>query len=178
MDRVRSVYPRVPDGSDAGQEVQIHAKLTIIDDQFFRVGSANLTNRSMGTDGECDLVIQAKSAADSETISAIRNDLLAEHFGIGVDDVADQIDSHGNLRSLIDARKDESRTLVDIDFGTDVDEPVAEMFHALTDPERPGGASQFAGDMLSARPAGLEIRGRYIVIAVITLIGLLYLWWA
>lgn len=177
MDRVRSVYPRVPDGSDVGQEVQIHAKLTIIDDQFFRVGSANLTNRSMGTDGECDLAIQAESAADKETILAIRNDLLAEHFGMSTDEVAEQINSHGNLHSLIDARKTESRTLVDIDFEIDVDAPVAEMFHALTDPELPGGASQFAGDMLSARPGGLEIRGRYIVIAAIALVVLLYLWW-
>ena len=178
MDRVRSVYPRVPDDTDQGQEVQIHAKLTIIDDQVFRVGSANLTNRSMGTDGEYDLAIEAKSATDRETISAIRNDLLAEHFGMSIDDVAEQINSHGNVRSLIDSRKNESRTLVDIDFGMDVNEPVAEMFHALTDPERPGGASQFAGDMLSARPGGREIRGRYIVIAAITLIVVINLWWA
>lgn len=177
MDRVRSVYPRVPNETEAGQEVQIHAKLTIIDDQFFRVGSANLTNRSMGTDGECDLAIQAKSASDRETVLAIRNDLLAEHLGMSIEDVAKEIESHGNLRSLIDARKNKSRTLVDIDFGMDADEPVAEVFHAFTDPERPGGASQFAGNMLSARPGGLEIRGRYIVIALITLIILLYLWW-
>ncbi len=52
------------------------------------------------------------------------------------------------------------------------------MFHALTDPERPGDASQFAGDMLSARPGGFEIRGRYIVIASFILLVLLYLWWA
>jgi phospholipase D1/2 len=178
MDRVRSVYPRVPDDTDAGQEVQIHAKLTIIDDQLFRVGSANLTNRSMGTDGECDLAIQAKSAADRETILAIRNDLLAEHLGMSIEEVAKEIESHGNLRSLIDARKNQSRTLIDIDFETDDAEPVAKMFHALTDPERPGDASQFAGDMLSARPGGFEIRGRYIVIASFILLVLLYLWWA
>ncbi|HSN70712.1 MAG TPA: phospholipase D-like domain-containing protein, partial [Steroidobacteraceae bacterium] len=44
-------------GADAPQ-VLVHAKLTIVDDRLLRVGSANLNNRSMGLDSECDLAIE------------------------------------------------------------------------------------------------------------------------
>lgn len=176
LDRVRFVYPRVPDGSEEGQDVQIHAKLTIVDDQLFRVGSANLNNRSMGTDGECDLALEASSKTDSEAISRIRNDLLAEHLGLSIDQVSDGIKQRGNIRSFIDTRKEEGRTLVEIDYSMDTNEKMAEIVQAIADPERPGNVSQFAGDMLSARPGGLQIRGRYMVLGgAIVILALTYL---
>ena len=175
MDRVRFVYPRVPDGSAAGPDVEVHAKVTIIDDRFFRVGSANLNNRSMGTDGECDLALEASSEADRKTISRIRNDLMAEHLGLSIDQVAEGIEQHGNIRSLIDARKDQDRTLAEIDFGIDPNEQVAGIVQSLTDPERPGDIAQFTGDMLSSRPAGIQIRGRYMLAGAAAGLGLLYL---
>lgn len=176
MDRVRFVYPKVPDGTDVGCDVQVHAKLTIIDDQFFRVGSANLNNRSMGTDGECDLALEASSEADRETISGIRNDLLAEHLNLSVDEVSAGLEQHGNIRSFIDARKDEDRTLAEIDFGIDINDQVAGALQSLTDPERPGDIAQFTGDILSARPGGFQIRGRYLVLGGVTaILALTYL---
>jgi len=36
--------------------MSIHSKLLIADNQFVRIGSANVSNRSMGFDTECDLV--------------------------------------------------------------------------------------------------------------------------
>lgn len=177
IDRVRFVYPRVPDGSDAGQEVQIHAKLSIIDDRFFRVGSANLNNRSMGTDGECDLALEAETNTEKQQITDIRNDLLGEHLGMTADDVSEGIERYGNIRSLIDARKNEGRSLIEIDYGVEANDQVADIVRALADPERPGNVSQFAGDMLSARPGGIEIRGRYKVLAVVTILALIAYFW-
>ena len=43
-------------------DTMMHSKVMIIDDRFLRIGSANLNNRSMGTDTECDLAIEAGSA--------------------------------------------------------------------------------------------------------------------
>ena len=39
--------------------MNVHAKVMIVDDRCARVGSANLSNRSMGLDTECDLVLDA-----------------------------------------------------------------------------------------------------------------------
>lgn len=177
LDRVRLLYPRVPNGSDEGQEVQIHAKLTIIDDQFFRVGSANINNRSMGTDSECDIALEASSDVDRKQIVAVRNDLLAEHLGLTSDQVAAGIEQFGNIRSFVDSRKNETRTLLEIDYGNEANEHVSNIVQALADPEKPGDISQFAGDMLSARPGGFEIRGRYIAIGTAIVFLTIYLLW-
>src|SRR3546814_16404993 len=53
-DRVKLVFPVVPDDT-SGEGVMVHAQVMIVDDRLLRVGSANLNNRSMGTDTEGDL---------------------------------------------------------------------------------------------------------------------------
>ena len=41
----------------------VHSKVMIVDDRILRVVSANLNNRSMGADTECDLAFEATSEA-------------------------------------------------------------------------------------------------------------------
>ncbi len=41
----------------SGVPIHVHAKVMIFDDRVVRVGSANLANRSMGLDTECDIAI-------------------------------------------------------------------------------------------------------------------------
>ena len=48
----------------------VHSKVMIVDDRLLRVGSANLNNRSMGTDTECDLAIEARNGDRARTRSA------------------------------------------------------------------------------------------------------------
>lgn len=62
--------------TSGGRDVKVHSKVMVVDDRWLRVGSANLANRSMGLDTECDLVVEAPAAA-----RACRLDLLAEHLG-------------------------------------------------------------------------------------------------
>lgn len=79
--RVLVAYPGVLDGDDI-VEVKVHAKVMIVDDTYLRVGSANLSNRSMGVDTECDIVIAGMGNEDHRReIHRIRNRLLAEHCG-------------------------------------------------------------------------------------------------
>jgi phosphatidylserine/phosphatidylglycerophosphate/cardiolipin synthase-like enzyme len=61
----------------------IHSKLMIIDDLLLTVGSANLTNRSMGFDTELNVTVEAQGPGDglAASIRAVRVDLLAEHTG-------------------------------------------------------------------------------------------------
>ena len=67
-----------------GRTIIVHAKLTIVDDQLLRIGSANINNRSLGFDTECDLVLEATgpgSAANRAEITRLRNKLLAHWLG-------------------------------------------------------------------------------------------------
>jgi PLD-like domain len=38
--------------------VRVHGKALVVDDRLVRVGSANLSNRSMDVDTECDLAVR------------------------------------------------------------------------------------------------------------------------
>ena len=67
-----------------GLTIIVHAKLTIIDDTLLRIGSANINNRSLGFDTECDLSFEAAgpgSAANRNEIIRLRNKLLAHWLG-------------------------------------------------------------------------------------------------
>jgi phosphatidylserine/phosphatidylglycerophosphate/cardiolipin synthase-like enzyme/uncharacterized membrane protein YdjX (TVP38/TMEM64 family) len=60
--------------------VKVHSKLMIADDTFFTVGSANLNERSMGLDSECNLAMRPTEQASA--IREIRHKLLAHHLGV------------------------------------------------------------------------------------------------
>ena len=99
-----------------GEDIYVHAKVMIVDDVLLRVGSANLNNRSMGLDSECDLMIDARrrpgSHGDSEEIARIRCDLLAEHLGVEPNDVDSQHKRRGSLIAAVEALRGEGRSLV------------------------------------------------------------------
>ena len=83
--RFRCFYPVVP-GLQTGY-VKVHSKLMIIDDEFVRVGSANLNSRSMGLDTECDLAVEAAGRSDvSAAIRDLRECLVCEHLGVSRDE--------------------------------------------------------------------------------------------
>jgi phospholipase D1/2 len=89
--------------ADGTYSIHIHAKVLIVDDTFLRVGSSNLNNRSMGFDTECDLGIEAKSAAQRAAIAGIRNRLIAEHWGLSPDDVERALASGKPVRDALKA---------------------------------------------------------------------------
>jgi phosphatidylserine/phosphatidylglycerophosphate/cardiolipin synthase-like enzyme len=63
----------------------IHSKVLLVDDRFLSVGSANLTNRSMGMDTELNVSWEADSTDGQElrrSIRRVRGNLLAEHTGL------------------------------------------------------------------------------------------------
>ena len=84
--RLRLLYPRLP-GDRAC--LHVHSKLVIADAHSVRVGSANLSNRSMGLDTECDISIEAAGdPAVAAGIRAFRDRLPAEHLGVAPAQVA------------------------------------------------------------------------------------------
>jgi phospholipase D1/2 len=112
--RLRLFFPTVP--GLGNRCVNVHDKVMIIDDRVARVGSANLSNRSMGLDTECDLVLDADIAPALQLIIAqLRNRLLAEHLGTEPGAVADAVAARGSLIAAVDALRDaggpDARTL-------------------------------------------------------------------
>jgi uncharacterized membrane protein YdjX (TVP38/TMEM64 family) len=115
----------------------VHAKITVIDDCLMRVGSANLSNRSMGFDSECDLVIEAETGEHKATVRRFRERLLSEHCGMTADELRQNLSQQGSLIRLIDARQENSHTLRELDCS--VSDYANQMLpdSAIVDPERP-----------------------------------------
>ena len=135
-DRFRLYIPY----TSGGTPIYVHAKLTIIDDEVIRVGSANMNNRSMGLDSECDVFLDMDRPANKHigpTITRIRHSLIAEHCGLDEREVGPLLEKHGSMRAMIDALPKEGRCLKhlpDEDLN-DVEEMIADT--SLLDPERP-----------------------------------------
>jgi phosphatidylserine/phosphatidylglycerophosphate/cardiolipin synthase-like enzyme len=109
------IYNPVTEG---GADIYVHAKIMIVDDVALRVGSANLNNRSMGLDSECDLLVDCRLAANRDCAGAIaklRADLLGEHLGRKPEDVHSLCNQQGSLIRTIEKLRGEGRTLVPFD---------------------------------------------------------------
>ncbi len=135
-DRLRVYYPRIAE--DPFTTVMVHAKIMVIDDSLARVGSANLSNRSMGLDSECDLAVAENGDANMRTVIAnFRNRLIAEHLGVSTERVPGAIERCGSLIGAIETLRQGQRTLVDLpgDVPPEVDKWVPDS--ALLDPEKP-----------------------------------------
>lgn len=109
--RFRVYYPFVPELKE-GTCVDIHSKVMAVDDEWLRIGSANICNRSMGFDTECDLTFEARG--DARTAGAIRDfrdRLLGEHLGKDPAEVQRQFERTGTLHAAIAALQGDGRTL-------------------------------------------------------------------
>lgn len=61
----------------------VHAKVTIVDDAWCTVGSANLNERGLVTDSELNAIVR-----DATVARALRLDLWSEHLGLSPGDLA------------------------------------------------------------------------------------------
>jgi len=101
-DRLRIYYPWVADESGKESvEVYVHAKVAIADDRVFKVGSANLSNRSMRLDSELEMVIE-RPAADERVRTQLHR-LLGIHFAIEPSEVSERLADAPGLGAAIDS---------------------------------------------------------------------------
>lgn len=126
--------------TSGGTPIYVHAKLTIVDDEILRVGSANMNNRSMGLDSECDVFIDTARPANADvgpTIRNLRYSLLAEHCGISVEEVEAGIAQHGSMAAMIDALPKTGKQLEPLRLPelTETEKALAD--GEVLDPERP-----------------------------------------
>ncbi len=123
--------------------IYVHAKLTIVDDEILRVGSANMNNRSMGLDSEADVFIDARRPANDRaevrgTIQGIRHKLLAEHCGLEPQAIPVLLEEHGSMAAMIDALPRGPKRLEPFVLRPLNDAEKALADSAVLDPERPG----------------------------------------
>ena len=96
--RLRAYWLAVP--GEPEREINLHAKLLIVDDTLVRIGSSNLNNRSLGFDTECDLVIEALDPDTRTAVARLRNTLLAEHLVRSVEEVGRAIAEQGLIAAI------------------------------------------------------------------------------
>ncbi|MBB6424430.1 phospholipase D-like domain-containing protein [Sphingopyxis sp. JAI128] len=135
-DRLKVYFPRTA----KGEPIYVHAKTAVVDDRMIRVGSANMNNRSMGLDSECDVTIDAALRANAGVepiIRRLRESLIAEHLGVDPAEVGRRFDATGSLIAAIEALRGEGRSLelLDLTKPGPFDEFIAE--NELLDPTSP-----------------------------------------
>jgi phosphatidylserine/phosphatidylglycerophosphate/cardiolipin synthase-like enzyme len=102
--------------TDGGAPIYVHSKVLVVDDRLLRIGSSNFNNRSMGFDSECDVAIEAQPGNCEHDhlrreIASVRNELMAEHLGVSVNELEDAIDEHRSVLKAIEALRGDGKTL-------------------------------------------------------------------
>ena len=176
--RLRIYYPNIPGlGTDS---LNVHSKLMVVDDRILRLGSSNLSNRSMGLDTECDVAIDAGDDAHlQEQVAATRNDLLAEHLGVAVEQVAAHLRQSGSLVATVEALRSEGRSLRELDgtVSAELDRQIPDQ--AVIDPELPLEPEHLAQQFLSEEQRehignhGLQLA---VLIGAVVAVALVWRW--
>jgi phospholipase D1/2 len=100
--KFHAYFPHV-EGLCEGTCLDLHSKVMIVDDEWLRIGSSNLSNRSMGVDTECDVTVEAGGAARvKQSIRAMRDRLLAEHCGVGMPQLRAALESSSSIAQAVD----------------------------------------------------------------------------
>ena len=146
-DRARLVYPEVSREARS-VDTMIHSKIMIVDDRLLRVGSANLNNRSMGIDTECDLAFEADGAGRGEKITEIRNRLIGDHCGVAAPEVAAEIARTGSMLKAADQLQHDGHRLRPVDDGIPDHTELSVYLEGVADPEHPIDPEAFVSEML------------------------------
>lgn len=175
---VRSPVWRTDDGE---RRIILHSKVLIVDDRLLKVGSANVCNRSMSLDTECDVAVEAQSRRERAAVRGVRDGLLAEHLGTSPDEVSAAIDEAGSVGAMLARRAgDGPRLLVPPEPGADESSWLDRLVPSeeLVDPEHPVAPDELAARLvLDDDQDAPRLRPEYkVAILVGALLALAALW--
>lgn len=159
------------------EKLDLHAKLMIADDRFVRIGSANLANRSLGYDSECDLAFVADNDEQTAAVTALRRRLISEHLAVDVQRLADAEKRQESLLAAIESLRGNEKTLEVLpdQLDEEVDELVPEA--DFIDPELPVDAQHLTALMLPAEQRrSAASRLVLLTITLVLLAALVALW--
>ncbi|OBX20804.1 hypothetical protein A9995_03750 [Erythrobacter sp. QSSC1-22B] len=123
-----------------GDHIYVHAKLLIVDDRFIRVGSSNMSSRSMTFDSECDIAMETEGQpAVQSVIASLRKRLLGEHLGKSIEEIEAELDRcSGSMVQMIErVRGKQGTTLQTLQPGELNPSEMALAKSRLMDPEEP-----------------------------------------
>jgi len=147
--RFHVYYPHVP-GLAESCCLDVHSKMMVVDDRQLRVGSANLCNRSMGMDTECDVLIESRGEAHvASVIRGFRDGLIAEHLGVPAAHLQETLKKAGSLREAIAALRSDGRTLCELDNTREWPEALLSIA-SVADPDEPIALDFLSTDRVSA----------------------------
>lgn len=146
--KFRIYYPHCDGLND--QCINVHSKVMVVDDRLALVGSANLNNRSMGLDTECNLAIEATESRTAEAVTDFRDRLLAEHLGVPVDRVVQAIKREKSLILAIERLRGNPHTLrfLEGEVSPEADARLPEA--SVIDPETPIDPDRLIDELVPA----------------------------
>jgi phosphatidylserine/phosphatidylglycerophosphate/cardiolipin synthase-like enzyme/uncharacterized membrane protein YdjX (TVP38/TMEM64 family) len=176
--RYRMYCPHLPGLADGC--LNVHSKVFSVDDTLFCVGSANMSNRSMAFDTECNLVVEAGAGEDGErirmAIARMRARLLGEHLAAMPQTVMETLNAHGSLHRTVEVLRRE-RTLAVMDPVITPEMAVLTLDNAVFDPERPIMPDELVAQFVP-KDARKPVPRRLIGLGLLALmLGLLALVW-
>ncbi len=173
--RFHVYYPHVPDLPPSCC-LDVHSKVTIVDDSGLRVGSANLCNRSMGMDTECDVLIESRGKPDvAAAIVDFRDRLIAEHLGVEPQALRDEIGRSPTLNGAIAALRHDARSLRELDDIKDWPDVIHDIA-AVADPEEPIALEFLVSDRSAGPGAPLGPAWGRLALFALAIVALTALW--
>lgn len=140
------VYAPMDPALPEGHCIKVHAKLMYVDHRYLRVGSANLSGRSMGLDSECDLSLELTRSEDRQAGEEFLRGLLAEHLAVDPEEVRrTSLQMQGLIETIEALRKPGRKTLEPLEISPAKKE--IQVSEELIDPPRPWDPERFIGEL-------------------------------
>jgi phosphatidylserine/phosphatidylglycerophosphate/cardiolipin synthase-like enzyme/uncharacterized membrane protein YdjX (TVP38/TMEM64 family) len=177
-DRYRLYYPDVP-GLEPPHLLNVHSKVLVVDDELCSVGSANFSNRSMGFDTECNIVIEARGDERiRRAIAGLRDRLLSEHLGTEQRTIAEEVARRdGRLIAAIEALRRPGRTLEPINPSVSPEIDALVPASAVVDPERPIDPEELVDEFVPETARKPVVSRVWRVASALLILGLLAAVW-
>ncbi|QQX88211.1 VTT domain-containing protein [Cupriavidus necator] len=159
--------------------VNVHSKVTVIDDDLITIGSSNLSNRSLGLDTECNIVVVSGGDPRVQAaIAAMRARLLGEHLDVAPETFqAEVAATRSVLAAIRKLQRSDGRSLEAYEPPLPDDVDAASPAANLLDPIEPIDSDQVLAEFVSheARPRVLGRVGMMVALALL-LAGLAFAW--
>jgi phosphatidylserine/phosphatidylglycerophosphate/cardiolipin synthase-like enzyme/uncharacterized membrane protein YdjX (TVP38/TMEM64 family) len=135
-ERLRILHPTTEQPQFDAAAIMVHSKVMIVDDGFLRVGSANLNNRSLGADSECDLAFEATCDEHETFVRGVRHRLIGHFLGLEAREIAS---NEQDLLGFIDRHRSSAagKKLVPIEEENISTRAMTEFVQPIADPRRP-----------------------------------------
>ena len=177
--RLKVYYPDGPGLTEL--PINVHAKVMIVDDRLVTVGSANLNNRSMGLDNECNIIIDAKSDETLvQNIAAFHHRLLSEHLSCTPQHIQEALRQTNSLIACIEKLTDTKNRFLNVlplDLSQEIDRIIPDT--DVADPEKPLEPELFLNRILPdvpEKPIKSNIINWLLIVGVITALVAVWQW--